>query len=84
MPLARMTGRGEFQFLAAGSMPTMGDIDYEALTTGQPVAALLIILDVPKRKLRYPLKWVFVSLVVASLAGTAATRLLSYSGVLVR
>jgi len=47
---------------------------------GRPFASL----DVPNRKLRYPLKWVIVSLVVASLAGIAATRLLSYSGVLVR
>jgi len=57
---------------------------YYALLDGPPAAALLLTLDVPKRKLRYPLKWVFISLLVANLAGMAAVKLLSFSGVLVR
>jgi hypothetical protein len=62
----------------------MGDIVYYALTAGLPAAALLMTWDIPNRKFRYSLKWVFGSLVVANLAGIVAARLLSYSGVLVR
>ncbi len=65
-------------------MPTMGEIVFGALTAGLPAAVLLVTLDIPKRKFRYQLKWVFVSLLLANLAGIAAARLLSYSAVLVR
>jgi hypothetical protein len=62
----------------------MGEIVFGALTAGLPAAVLLVTLDIPNRKFRYQLKWVFVSLLLANLAGIAAARLLSYSGVLVR
>jgi hypothetical protein len=65
-------------------MPTMGEIVFGALTAGLPAAVLLVTLDIPNRKFRYQPKWVFVSLLLANLAGIAAARLLSYSGVLVR
>jgi hypothetical protein len=76
--------RGRFQFFAADTLPTMGEIVFGALTAGLPAAVLLVTLDIPNRKFRYQLKWVFVSLLLANLAGIAAARLLSYSGVLVR
>jgi hypothetical protein len=60
----------------------MGEIVFGALTAGLPAAVLLVTLDIPNRKFRYQLKWVFVSLLLANLAGIAAARLLSYSGVL--
>jgi hypothetical protein len=63
-------------------MSSMGEIVYYALTGGLPATVLLMMLDIPNRKLRYPVKSVFVSLVTATLAGEAAARLLGYSGVL--
>ncbi len=63
-------------------MPSVGEIVYYVLKDGLPAIGLLVCFDIAKRKLRYPLKWAFVILLVANLAGLTTAWLLKYSGIL--
>jgi len=63
-------------------MPSLGEVIYYVVSDGPPLLVLLRAMDWTSRKFRYPLKWVFVAMLVANLASIAASRLLRYSGIL--